>query len=105
MSSHESKSAVPDAFEAWDETAAYVDATFTRAQAITRARDASWRLADGYGHRDLRARRVWMRAIDGQEAEEFFDGDFDTGWVEVSHRPLNAAQRANLTPMWKVEPR
>jgi hypothetical protein len=95
----------PPAFEAWEETAAYVPAVFSRAQAITEARGCNWRLRDDYTRRELRVRRVYMRPIVGDEAEEFFEGEFDSGWVEVPHRPLNAAQRANLTPMWKVEPR
>lgn len=96
---------IPIAFEAWEECAAYVNASRSRSQAITEARDCHWPLKDEFLRRELRVRRVWMRAIEGQEAEEFFDGDMDSGWVEVAHRPLNAAQRANLTPMWKVEPR
>lgn len=96
---------MPAAFEAWEESAAYVAADLTRSQAITEAREVSWRLADNYTRPELRAVRVWMRRIEGEEAEEFFGEPDMNGWIEVLHRPLNAAQRANLTPMWKVEPK
>jgi hypothetical protein len=77
----------------------------SRSAAITEARDILWRLADDYRRDEIRARKVWMRRVEGQEAEEFFEGDYESGWMEVGHRPLNAEQRANLTPMWKVEPK
>lgn len=96
---------VPTSFEAYEEVAAYVSADLTRTQAITAARDVLWTLRDDYTRRELRARRVYMRRVVGDEAEEFFDGEFETGWAEVTHRPLNAKQRAHLVSMWKVEPR
>lgn len=95
----------PLAFEAFDEHAAYVEATVSRERAITEARDVHWMLRDDYRRRELRVRKVWMRRVSGQEAEEFFEGEYETGWIEVTYRPLNAAQRAHLEPMWKVEPR
>lgn len=94
----------PTCFEAWEEIAAYVTADLSRARAITEARDLSWQLAE-HRREDLRCVRVWMRPIDGEEALEFFDGEIDSGYAEVTTRPLNAAQRANLVPMWRVEPR
>jgi hypothetical protein len=96
---------VPTAFEAYDEIAAYVSGTVPRSRAITEARDVNWRLVDDYCRRDLHVRRVYMRRIEGEEAEEFFDGECESGWAEVTYRPLNAAQRRYLTPMWKVEPK
>jgi hypothetical protein len=96
---------VPEAFQAWEDVAAYVDGRKSRARAITLAREVDWRLTDDYRRDDLLVRRVWMREVKGREAEEFFDGEFDGGWIEVIRRPLTAAQRAHLIPMWKVEPR
>jgi hypothetical protein len=96
---------VPPAFPAFEDVAAYAPGGLTRSQAITEARDCDSRLADDYRHRDLKATRVYMRPIEGREAEEFFYGEFGSGWAEVLHRPLNAAQCACFTPMWKVEPR
>lgn len=96
---------MPTAFEAWEEIAAYVDGGLTRARAITEARDCNWRLTDDCRRSELRAVRVLMRPVDGAEADEFFCGEFESGWVEVAQRPLNAVQRAGLIPMWKVEPR
>lgn len=95
---------VPTAFEAWDECAAYVDGAQSRSRAITLARDCCWQLTENLLRRELRARRVLMRAIDGREAEEFFDGEIDSGYVEV-RGPLNDAQREGLIAMWRVEPR
>lgn len=101
----QSSKPTPGSFVAWDEIAAYVDGAESRARAITLARDECWQLADNYRRSDLRVRRVFMQPIAGEDALEFFDGEFEHGWIEVNHRPLNAAQRAGLTPMWKVEPR
>jgi hypothetical protein len=95
----------PIAFEAFEETAAYITADLSRAQAITEARNVCHALAEDFRRRDLRAIRVYLRPVEGQEADEFFCGEFDSGWIEVSHRPLNAAQIAGLIPMWKVEPK
>jgi hypothetical protein len=103
--SRETTDAMPTAFEAWDDHAAYVTATLTRAQAITEAREVCWALRDDYTRRELRAVRVFMRPVSGAEANEALSGEFERGWIEVNHRPLNAAQRAHLIAMWKVEPR
>ena len=96
---------VPVVFEAFEEYAAYVDASLTRAQAITLGRDACWVLRDEFLRRELRAVRVYLRPVDGDEADEFFAGEFESGWIEVPDRPLTEAQRRSLVPMWKVEPR
>lgn len=101
---------VPAAFEAFDDHAAYVRGDLPRSSAITEAREVSWVLGSEYRRRDLRVRRVFMRHVQGQEADEAFSGEFDNGWIEVSDPhpvtgPLNAAQKAGLTPMWKVEPK
>lgn len=95
----------PRTFAAFDDCAAYAPGNLTRAQAITEGREAHWTLADDYLRRELRAVKVYMRTVDGQEAEEAFSGEYESGWIEVTHRPLNAAQRANLIPMWRVEPK
>jgi hypothetical protein len=87
------------AFQAFDELAAYAPASLTRAQAITEARDADWRLVDDYRRVDLRAVRVHMRPIGGEEATEFFDGEYDSGLLEC-HKDDPGAE-----PWWKVEPR
>lgn len=96
---------IPTAFPAYEDVAAYCDGSLTRSQAITEGREAHWDLQDQYARRELRAVRVWMQTVEGDEADEFFGGEFDRGWIEVNRRPLNAAQRANLIAMWKVEPR
>lgn len=96
---------VPDAFPAFDDHAAYAPGALTRAQAITEARYAYWILQDEYRRRDLRAVRVLMRPVTGAEADEAFSGEYEDGWIEVTTRPLNRAQRAGLTPMWRVEPK
>lgn len=95
--------AIPDAFTAYEELAAYVNADLSRSKAITEARDCHWDLVDMYTRAELRARKVWLCPIAGEQAAEFFDGEFDSGWIEVT--PTNDAQRANLIRMWKVEPR
>lgn len=93
-----STQSTPTAFEAFEETAAYCEASLTRSQAITEAREADWRLTDDYLRRELRARRVYMRRIEGEEAESFFEGDHDSGWLECDKAVAGAI------PMWKVEP-
>ena len=93
-----------DTYPAWEETATYVDASLSRSQAITEARDYGYPL-DEYLRNELRAVKVWMRRVEGEEAAEFFEGESDAGWLEEAYRPLNDAQKANLTPMWKVEPK
>lgn len=100
-----SQSSTPDVFPAFEDTAAYVTATLSRAKAITLARDECWALRDDFSRDELHAVRVYMLTVEGESAAEFFNGEFDRGWIEVTQRPLNAKQRANLIPMWKVEPR
>lgn len=40
---------------------------------------------------------IWMRRIEGEEADEFFEGEFDGGWVHCheSHREAK--------PFWSIE--
>jgi hypothetical protein len=103
--SQQSERPAPPAFEAYDDCAAYVDGRLSRAQAITEARDVHWPLRDDYLRRELRAIRVYMAPVAGEEAEEFFGGEFDTGWIEVPDRLIvNDAQRSKLIRMWRVEP-
>lgn len=93
----------PEVFAAWEDHAAYADGSLTRSQAITLARDECWQLTENYKRAELRAVRVFMCPIEGAEADELFGGEFERGWIEVT--PTNAAQRAKLIRMWKVEPR
>lgn len=89
----------PVAFMAWEDPAAYVEATLTRAQAITQARDTHPSLADDWLRRELRAVRVYMRPATPDEALDLSDGDHEEGYIECGRGETDSF------PMWKVEPR
>jgi hypothetical protein len=89
----------PTAFEAFEDHAAYVTVALTRAKAITEARDVCWVLRDDYTRDQLHAVRVFMRRVEGREADEFFSGEYESGWIECDRDDSSAE------PWWKVEPR
>lgn len=94
----------PIAFSAWEDTAAYVDGSLTRSRAITVARDHCALTLEDWRRDELRSSRVYMRQIEGEEAEEFFGDAFRAGWIETGARHFDNGD-PEVFPMWKVEPR
>jgi len=86
-------------FQGFEETAAYVPAeNCSRSRAITEARAECEYVFEDYHRADLHARKVWLRYIEGEEAEEFFYGDYETGYAECE-------KKNGEFWMWKVEPK
>lgn len=42
-----------------------------------------------------RAEKIWLRRVEGEEALEFFDGEYEAGWV--------VGTKDNGVPAWEIE--